>query len=466
MRKDFLEDQQFAGCSECWRQQNMGLKSMRYDSYQYEVSEAQVQNPLSPLRIEINASNVCNLRCRICYPNASSKWIKEGKDIYGQQETLYKNLEGENMTEVKKWAPNLEEVCFFGGEPLLSDDNLALLDYFIEQGFASNIALLFNTNGTIFTDDIAQKLTKFKRVRMYFSIDDIGERFEYQRSGAKWSEVEANIRKAYQLSKSPEGKRIDFKICNTVSSMNIYYFPEFFAYFGKEFPGLKIFWNLIFDPWRLSIQILPPAVKNVIRERLKNYVKATYKMTEGDTKTIEELVTYLDFQEPRPFEEFFRLINRHDVYRKESFATTFPEFWALIAPYQPDDVQMGTYDTRDILQQEMMKNPKDYPLLKQILKFQEMKLPYEEFYGLVGKKGLKELMLGAMNEIAMAKSEITFGLKTAELDAVLNDEQVLEDFTSDYMISGPFKFQEAIQDLEEGKVASRIRRKYFRAAIA
>jgi len=42
-----------------------------------------------------------------------------------------------------------------------------------------------------------------------------------------------------------------------------------------------------------------------------------------------------------PFSEFFRLINRHDVYRKESFPEVFPEWWEVIKTYCPHDVIMG-----------------------------------------------------------------------------------------------------------------------------
>ncbi len=225
MRTDFLNNKQFKGCGECWRLQKMGLKSMRYDSYQYNITPEQVANPVKPVRVEINASNVCNLRCRICSPTASSKWIVEGKKIYGWNEKIHLNMNRQNLEQVMGWASHLEEICFFGGEPLLSEENLQLLDYIIEHNFAGNISLLFNTNGTIFSDAIDSRLRKFKKVRFYFSIDDIGPRFEYQRSGARWSEVEENLKKVYALTKTEGWKNIDFKICCTVSSLNIYYFP-------------------------------------------------------------------------------------------------------------------------------------------------------------------------------------------------------------------------------------------------
>ncbi|MCB9204917.1 MAG: twitch domain-containing radical SAM protein [Flavobacteriales bacterium] len=338
IRQHFLENRQFEGCRECWRMQRMGLRSMRYDSYQYGTSENQVSEPITPTRIEINASNICNLRCRICYPNASSKWIKEHGELYGSNEKVYRNLPLPNLEQVKGWTQSLEEVCFFGGEPLLSEENMELLDHFISSGNAERMSLLFNTNGTVFSEEIIERLRPFKRVRMYFSVDDIGDRFEYQRKGANWDEVAKNIEKAYRLSRSPEGQNIDFKICCTVSILNIYYFPEFFDYFGKNFPGLRIFWNLLFDPWRLNVQILPRSVKLIISDRLKTHVKSTYTMSEPETKTIEELVTFMNEDVGKPFDEFFWYVNRHDTYRDESFRIVFDEFYQVIKEYQPESI--------------------------------------------------------------------------------------------------------------------------------
>lgn len=347
MRDDFHNNRKFPGCSECWRMQKMGLRSMRYDSYEYSITEQQVAHPVSPVRIELNSSNVCNLRCRICSPNASTKWISEFREFYGRKEDTHINLTGENLAQVKEWADNLQEICFFGGEPLLSEANLDLMRYLIQRGVAGNIALLFNTNGTVFNDEIADILSQFRWVRMSFSVDDIGKRFEYQRSGARWNEVNVNLTKAYELSKTEKWKNMQLRVCNTLSVFNVYYMPEFFNYFNAHYPGLHIYWNLIYHPWEFSMQILPREVKQVVRKRLETEIKTTFILTESETKTVADLVTYLEHDEQKDFGEFFRMVNRHDVYRGESFPEVFPEFWDIIRPYKPKELVMGEYDPMD-----------------------------------------------------------------------------------------------------------------------
>lgn len=52
------------------------------------------------------------------------------------------------------------------------------------------------------------------------------------------------------------------------------------------------------------MQILPSEVKAIIKERLINEVKTTYKMDLLRTKTIGTLITYLDYAEDGNFIDF------------------------------------------------------------------------------------------------------------------------------------------------------------------
>lgn len=454
IREHFLTDKKFAGCRECWRMQDMGLRSMRYDSIQYDGStETQINAPIRPTRIEINASNVCNLKCRICYPNASTKWIKEANDLYGQTEKTYRNLTLDNLEMVREWSSSLEEVCFFGGEPLLSEDNLALMDHFILSGNAKRIALLFNTNGTVFTEELIDRLSHFRKVRMYFSIDDIGERFEYQRSGANWKEVEKNIERAYQLGHVKSPTNIEFRVCCTVSVMNVYYFPEFFSYFKEKFPQLQIFWNFLFDPWQLSIQLLPNDVKETIIARLE-HLDPDFEMCEEDTKTICELVEFIRNPIDRSFEGFFEYINRHDVYRKESFATTFPELWSEISTYKPVDLVMGKYQREDEIIAQIRARADQYPFYSE---FEELRRAQRSSFSSADIG----LIIAGLQEISKTldqHSEMEHKLNTIHH---WNEGRVIsENIVSDAIKMGLFKFYLAIKPLTNEEFELVMRRKY------
>ena len=67
---------------------------------------------------------------------------------------------------------------------------------------------------------------------MYFSIDDIKDRFEYQRTGASWATVLDTL--AYFYKMSTTNHLFHFNI--TWSYLNIYYLPELIDWIKETLP--------------------------------------------------------------------------------------------------------------------------------------------------------------------------------------------------------------------------------------
>ena len=83
---------------------------------------------------------------------------------------------------------------FTGGEPLLIKKHYELLEKCIELDVAKNIGLHYNTNGTQLNMKALNELwPKFKIVDCHFSIDGVGEKFEFQRHPAKWNNALSNM---------------------------------------------------------------------------------------------------------------------------------------------------------------------------------------------------------------------------------------------------------------------------------
>src|SRR5690606_29419252 len=336
-----------------------------------------------------------------------------------------------------------------------------LLNFLKNNGFSSNIDLLFNTNATFFSDEIKELLKSFKKVRMYFSIDDIEKRFEYQRKGAEWNQVVKNLKSAYEFSRSPDGQNMDFKICCTVSSLNIYYFPEFFNFFNQNFPGLKVFWNFLFDPWELSIQALPDEVKEIISKRLQQEITTTYEMREESTKTIQELITFLNHKLDMPFEQFFRHVNRHDVCRKESFSETFPEFWKLIENNKPKDLAMGTYSELDLAQMDMIANADKYDNLKM---FEEIRKAHalSKADEHLNSDYIITTVLKTFEEVnTILQGPHEFHLKLRALEPMLRKNEIGTDsFLEDLFVFGIFKFYKSLSEMNVDEMKKLLARKY------
>ena len=130
----------------------------------------------------------------------------------------------------------------------------------VEKGYAKNIDIHYNTNGTqLPPKDIFDLWSYFKHVEIAFSIDDVGEPFEYQRHPAKWREVNQNLIKFKEMRTA----NMDFQICSTVSIFNVFNWAKI-ALWVAQFQPKFFYVNTCFDPDVFNIQTLPIQVKNIV----------------------------------------------------------------------------------------------------------------------------------------------------------------------------------------------------------
>jgi sulfatase maturation enzyme AslB (radical SAM superfamily) len=137
------------------------------------------------LRVDYWTGDVCNLKCIICGPDNSSAWKEELKiPIIERKQTVNYSWKDLDLTKLKF-------VHFNGGEPLLSKEHVKFLHAI---PIKSLVHINYNTNGTILpSEELLRIWEQFKLVQIDFSIDDIGDRFEYQRYPARWEQVTNNL---------------------------------------------------------------------------------------------------------------------------------------------------------------------------------------------------------------------------------------------------------------------------------
>src|SRR4051812_2511989 len=80
LRRDFRDGIKPDECATCWREEDAGTKSYR-QTFQDGRTAAAINfddlTPPAPVTLDVKLTNVCNLKCRICGPVASSLWLKE-----------------------------------------------------------------------------------------------------------------------------------------------------------------------------------------------------------------------------------------------------------------------------------------------------------------------------------------------------------------------------------------------------
>jgi MoaA/NifB/PqqE/SkfB family radical SAM enzyme len=285
LRQQFLDQQQPKTCRKCWREESAGRVSKRMhtlDRLKHMLSNTPDWTPeAKPLMfLDLKLGNICNLKCRICGSWSSSTFAAEelanlSPDQDRKSNHHYTMLRAgawprENpvfWTEIEKIVDQIKYIEFTGGEPFMIQEHFDLLQRLVDQGLAGGIEVHYNTNGTQWPEQAENIWCHFKTVEIAFSIDDVAERFEYQRSNATWSEVCANIER-FKIMRS-QHKNIRLQVCATVNVFNVYYLEQVAQWIDQQ--GFDfVYWNMMHEAYYFSISTLPESAKQIICDRLLN----------------------------------------------------------------------------------------------------------------------------------------------------------------------------------------------------
>ena len=167
--------------------------------------------------------------------------------------------------EINSMSDQLRYIEFTGGEPFMIREHVQFLERIVDMGIAGQVEIHYNTNGTQFPENAEDIWQHFKTVEIAFSIDDVGERFEYQRSNAVWTEVEQNI--ARFMAMRDRHLHIRLQVCCTVNIFNVYYLEHVARWIAEQSFDF-VYWNMMHDAWYFSIATLPDTAKAAIEDHL------------------------------------------------------------------------------------------------------------------------------------------------------------------------------------------------------
>jgi hypothetical protein len=129
------------------------------------------------------------------------------------------------------------------------------------------VEIHYNTNGTQWPERGPDIWKHFKTVEVAFSIDDVGARFEYQRTNADWAVVLDTITSFQYLKESLPNLRL--QCCSTVNIFNVRYIDQLAHWIALQRFDF-VYWNIMHDAWYFSIATLPDTAKAQITEHLRS----------------------------------------------------------------------------------------------------------------------------------------------------------------------------------------------------
>jgi molybdenum cofactor biosynthesis enzyme MoaA len=343
-----------AHCNACWKMENKGITSLR-QSQNYERTEqyAHIVNewnrtelvPWSIPVVEFKLSNLCNLKCRMCWPKDSTPWLQDWDDVKhiyeeGEQDYINGIIDSNNMrskpvlnlfethndfvNDLYEIIDDIKEFEFAGGEPLMDPLHYKMLARIKKP---EEVILKYSTN---LSDLEAKKgrnvldlWEKFKAIRLTISIDGYDELNAYIRHGSIWNDIKENIKQ----TKERLGNKLDYiKASTCISALNIEYLVETLEAIDADF---DVMWHTSRLQWPsfLHANVLP--IDRLEAAKAKIVAKSA-SMTEDSIKEINnkrhllDAINWIDEciatnKYSINFEKFQKFNETLDAKRKEKF---------------------------------------------------------------------------------------------------------------------------------------------------
>ena len=367
-----------ASCTGCFDEESQGIVSKRiWETYTWlndegvdaeELIRQTEEDGTVPERLQyldLRLGHTCNIKCVMCSPHDSSKWVADWQKLVPQleDESVKKQMTWDKKEFNNKWhekesfwkelyaqVPNLKQVYFAGGEPLMIKEHKMFIQEIVRQGYQDKVLLRYNSNGLLVDNELIELWSKFRKVKFAVSVDASFERDDYIRFPGKFAEVERTL---HMLDNTPDN--IHVSMATAVQIFNIKHIPDFLKWkvnsnFKKMNVGLingvtmgggLVNAHLVHIPTFLNITILPEEDKQEVRERfaeLKTWLWDNY--TQDDEFWIhnpkgwrqwEGLLKHMDSQDNSHLLSGFKeYVNKLDAIRGLNAANIFPELEHLL----------------------------------------------------------------------------------------------------------------------------------------
>ena len=311
--------EQIQGCDKCYKMEEEKQPSQRHVYMSYKDTPAKKL----PTILDLDLSNLCNLKCIMCSASRSSMWAKaEGKGV--------SSIDKKMLDELVDISDDLLEVTIQGGEPSIMKD----FDYYFlalkKKGIIQNINLYILTNLTNVSKNFLNLMNDFKTVSLGISIDAFDKANQYIRWPAKWYTIENNLKKVSKISRVKE-----IYIMNTLNPLSMFNFGNFIQWVDKQ---QKLFQNTIFSArtncTNYPTYYNPMIVPNKLKQKFIKDVKNNLHLVKTKTWKAELQILFKRFQESQEntleMHKFKEKIQQLDKERGVKVEDFIPEYYQYI----------------------------------------------------------------------------------------------------------------------------------------
>ncbi len=303
LRKSLIAGERPEGCRLCWENEDKGLRSLRQsvnegrlDTYKERFKSTTLVD--KPVQVKYTAGIECNLACRMCLPNLSSK-VARVWDIIGKQSNVQTDDLLNDSEYILQNRTNIEYIDITGGEPFYHKKVKTLLQALVDSKDNEHISLHIVTNATRIDNYTIELLKQFKDVVLSISMEGVAGIQEYIRPGCDWKVLLKNIKKL-------QDNLFSLQVVSTISVLNIIHLEELERWCHEN----NLYWaqpGMIDNPPELSPHNLPFQLHDLVPARYKQYLSKG--MTEDPVGYIKDLDKYWNTDITKQMPEWKKVFN-------------------------------------------------------------------------------------------------------------------------------------------------------------
>lgn len=299
LKNKILNGQKIAHCQHCYNLENNKVISPRLLESSRWLKDPEVKDYIGSWSnsgiqktffYDIRYDNKCNLACISCGPEESSLWAKEMQLPSIKREVI---LDIDQISKAKK-------VYLAGGEPLINDQVLALIQHIADSD--QQPELVINTNLTRINHHLKGCLNKIKNLTVVVSVDAWEKVNEYHRWPMSWQKFLKNLEWLLEIRCT-----IQFNtVVDAVSVLNLHRL--------QEIEHLCDQWNLSIatKPLALCVNNLPELLKQQVHDNFVNIKNSKFYKNDPVFKTNADFViqNILDPGDPILLSSFIKDLDR------------------------------------------------------------------------------------------------------------------------------------------------------------
>lgn len=301
VRQNLMQGNKIPECNECWRNESIGIKSLRQvinDTvtngrgqdlnqtwlHSYFKNKTDFNQDLL-LGIDLQVNNLCNFSCIMCHPLDSTKILTKWRQSADHPVIRQRVSDDPHIiTESINLAVNADRYLLLqkaidlsprylkilGGEPLIDSKLMNILTN-TDPEKKSKTTLMFVTNGSVDLVDIAQQLCGWRGVFFSVSLEGVGSVQEYIRQGSDWNQIKNNINRYVTLCKTP----LSISVC--LQSLSLYHLPDLLSW--AQDLSIEVQPLQLENPNYLSLAAIPTGLRDTIAHNFsqkKTHLNASY----------------------------------------------------------------------------------------------------------------------------------------------------------------------------------------------